>query len=193
MHGHYQQRAALAAIVLAFGCGDQVTTPGGGDTSSSNPASNEAAPATELTMDSRVAHHASMGGADACEALELPTGCDANFSLVANERADGTVTGQWQDAFGGGLGIHVAVDCLNVVGNGAVIGGVVTNGPGGGVDATGRRALTAVVDNGKSANDPRDQLSFSLIGPGVQGITCHDVVPANFPLFDLTNGQVTVW
>lgn len=136
-------------------------------------------------------HHASLGGADCCEALGLPTGCDANFSLVANAFADGSVKGQWQDSFGGGSGIHVAVDCLNVVGNGAVIGGVITQGTVGGVDVSGQRALTAVVDNGTSKNDAADQMSFSIFPIG--SLSCTALTPGNFPLFNLTNGQVKVW
>ncbi len=138
-----------------------------------------------------VAHHVSLGGADICEAMGLPTGCDANFSLVAVEKADGSVRGQWQDTFAGGLeGIHVAVDCVNVVGNGAVIGGVITHGFAGGVDVSGQRALTAVFDNGTSANDPPDQISFSFFPTG--GLSCNVLVPANFPLFNLGRGQVKV-
>ena len=137
-----------------------------------------------------VIHHVSLGGADVCEALGLPTGCDANFSLVANMKADGSVSGQWQDTFtGGGEGIHVAVDCINVVGNGAVIGGVITHGTVDGVDVSGLRALTAVVDNGTSANDPADQLSLSFINVDID---CNTLTPANFPLYDLTHGQVKV-
>ncbi|MGI0015247.1 MAG: hypothetical protein ACREBU_17670, partial [Nitrososphaera sp.] len=60
-----------------------------------------------------VVHHVSVGSPDACEAFGLPPGCDANFSLVANMYADGSVSGEWQDTFaggGGGVGgIHVAV------------------------------------------------------------------------------------
>ncbi len=138
-----------------------------------------------------VAHHVSLGGADICEAINLPTGCDANFSLVAVEKADGSVKGQWQDTFAGGLeGIHVAVDCVNVVGNGAVIGGVITHGFAGGVDVSGQRALTAVVDNGTSANDAPDQMSFSFFPTG--GVTCDQLVPANLPFFNLARGQVKV-
>jgi len=139
-----------------------------------------------------VAHHVSLGGADACAIFGLPTGCDANFSLVAGEEADGSVKGQWQDPFVRGLeGIHVAVDCVNVVENGAVIGGVITHGFAGGVDVSGQRALTAVVDNGTSANDPPDQMSFSFFPVGG---SCDQFVPADFAgfLFDLGRGQVKV-
>jgi hypothetical protein len=138
-----------------------------------------------------LAHHASLGGADVCEAFGLPTGCDANFSLVANESADGSVSGQWQDSFGhGNGGVHVAVDCITVVGNAAVVGGVVTKFD---PDPTqvGERAITAVVDNGTSANDPADQLSFSFFPVG--DLVCADVPLGAFPLNDLTNGQVRVW
>ncbi len=139
----------------------------------------------------RVAHHVSLGGADICEALGLPTGCDANFSLVAVAKADGSVRGHWQDTFPGGLeGIHVAVDCVNVVGTGAVIGGVITHGIAGDVDVSGQRALTAVVDNGTSANDVPDQLSFSFFPTGA--VDCTSFVPGNFPLFPLGRGQVKV-
>lgn len=138
-----------------------------------------------------VVNHVSLGGADICEAIGQPTGCDANFSLVANLFADGSVSGQWQDTFrtGPGEGIHVAVDCLHVVGNGAVIGGVITHGILNGVDVSGQRALTAVVDNGTSANDPPDQHSFSFFPFGAD---CTQMVPGDFPLFNLTHGGVTV-
>ena len=137
----------------------------------------------------QLVHHVSLGGADICEASGLPTGCDANFSLVANEFADGSVGGQWQDTLvGGGEGIHVAVDCLNVVGNGAVIGGVITHGTSLGVDVSGQRALTAVVDNGTTSNDTPDQLSFSFFPTG----GCGTLVPTNFPLNNLGRGQVKV-
>jgi hypothetical protein len=137
-----------------------------------------------------VIHHASLGGADICEALGLPTGCDANFSLVANMKADGSVSGQWQDTFvGGGEGIHVAIDCMNIIdGNAAIVGGVITHGTFGGVDVSGQYAVTAVVDNGTSANDPPDQLSFSFFPAN----DCNTYTLADFPLIDLTHGQVKV-
>jgi hypothetical protein len=144
----------------------------------------------------KVVHRVSVGGNDICESQGEPVGCDANFSLVAMEKADGSVTGQWQDTLaGGGEGIHVAVDCLNVVGNGAVIGGVITHGTSGGVDLTGEPALTAVVDMGKSAKDLPDQISYSYfldfsLFPG--GDNCADSVPTQFPLFELPRGQVIV-
>jgi hypothetical protein len=140
----------------------------------------------------KVIHRVSLGGADACEALGLPNGCDANFSLVAIQSADGSVKGQWTDIFGTGHGdgVHVDIDCLNVVDNGAAIGGVITKGSFGEDDYTGLRVTTAVIDNGTSSNDVPDQLSFSRIGDDRD---CNDLDPfANFRLFILEHGQVKV-
>lgn len=102
--------------------------------------SEEAAPTAFLidssienpALSKTVVHHVSVGGADICEALGLPTGCDANFSLVANEMANGSVSGQWQDTFrinGQGVPVHVTIDCINVVGKEAWVSGVITGGP----------------------------------------------------------------
>lgn len=183
--GYLCSASVLLLLFLFAGCSEEAPTA----TDNS----------TETLSKGTVVHHASMGGADLCEAVGLPTGCDANFSLVANEMSDGTVSGQWQDTFaGGGQGIHVAVDCMNIVGNTAIIGGVITQGSAGGVNLAGQRAVTAIVDNGTSSNDPPDQLSFSFIGAtatALLGTTdCNALTPANFQgfLFNLTNGQVTV-
>ena len=144
----------------------------------------------------KVIHHVSLGGADACEAFGLPPGCDGNFSLVANMKANGNITGQWQDTFaGGGEGIHVAIDCMKIIGNGAIVGGVITHGTAGGVDVSGQYAITAVVDNGTSSNDPPDQISFSFIDPAnsILGTDdCNELTLDAFPLLDLTTGQVKV-
>ena len=129
-----------------------------------------------------VVHHISVGGADICVDFGLKPGCDGNFSLVAIEKADGSVSGQWQDSFGHGNGsVHITVDCLFVDGNQAWVGGVVNAGPFAGV-----RVMTRVVDNGTSAKDPADQISFTT-GSDVSCITAPDL-----PLIDLTHGQVKV-
>ena len=140
----------------------------------------------------KVTHHVSVGGADVCEALGEPTGCDANFSLVANEK-NGIVTGQWQDTFsGGGNGIHVAIDCMKIIGNAAIVGGVITHGSSGDVDLTGQYAMTMVVDNGTSANDPPDEISFSYFNPNWDCQTVQSINPDFFTLLELAHGQVKV-
>ena len=131
-----------------------------------------------------VINRVTAGGADICEALGLPTGCNANFSLVAIEKADG-VSGQWQDSFGNGNGgFHATVTCLSVNGNEAWVSGVITSGNFAGTDLTGLTVITRVVDNGQSG----DEIGFSTIGDLT---SCLD--EPNLPLFELTNGQVKVW
>ena len=130
-----------------------------------------------------VIHRVSVGSSD----VAPPPGTDGNFSLSAIQRADGTVTGQWQDTvFGRGnpaVGIHVEVDCLVVVGNDAWLSGIVTRPD----SLAGLPAITRVRDNGTSANDPADQVSFTFIDTDA---TCTD--QPDLPLNDLINGQVTV-
>jgi hypothetical protein len=129
-----------------------------------------------------VIHKVSVGSSDI-----VPPGTDGNLSLSAIELADGTVTGQWQDTvFGRGtpaVGLHVEVDCLEVVGNEAWVSGVITRP----ASLAGLPAITRVRDNGTSANDPADQVSFTFIGIAA---TCTD--QPNLPLSDLLNGQVKV-
>jgi hypothetical protein len=128
-----------------------------------------------------VQHRVSVGSHDFSD-----PGQDANFSLIAIQKADGSVSGQWSDQFGhGNGGIHVEINCLEVVGNQAWISGVITKA----FDETlvGVRTGTRVADNGTSANDPPDQISFSIIGALFD---CH--ARRNYPLFDLSGGEVKV-
>ncbi|MGH7613926.1 MAG: hypothetical protein ACREMW_07800, partial [Gemmatimonadales bacterium] len=87
----------------------------------------------------------------------------------------------------GGIGIHVAVNCLNVIGNQAWVSGVITHSriPG----LAGLDAVTTVVDNGRSANDPPDQISFSFIGAGID---CNAAPAFPLQLISVPQGQVTV-
>ena len=131
-----------------------------------------------------VIHHVSVGGPD----QDATDHTDATFSLNANQYADGTSKGEWTDQFGqGDGGIHVQIDCLFVQGNTAWVSGFITSGNVGGVDVTGLPVITEVQDNGKSANDPPDLISFSFIGVAAS-CTTHPALPLN----PMTNGQVTV-
>src|SRR2546427_6835341 len=66
------------------------------------------------TSGNGVVHRVSVGGSDQDATLNT----DANFSLVALEKGDGTISGEWSDQFGQGQGgVHVDVNCLRVVGN----------------------------------------------------------------------------
>jgi hypothetical protein len=135
-----------------------------------------------------VTHRVSAGSADI---NLIPPGGDANFSLSAVQHGDGTVTGQWEDTvFGRGVpavGLHVDIDCLVVDGDDAWVSGVITHPAA----LAGLPAITRVRDNGTSANDPPDQISFTFFPPAIDpGITCND--QPDLPLNDVNNGQVTV-
>ena len=134
-----------------------------------------------------VIHRVSVGGAD----VDAAAHTDANFSLLAVQKADGSVQGEWSDQFGQGQGgIHVDVNCLVVQGNQAWISGIVRQGStgAGGVDLSGLPASTRISDNGRSANDTPDAISFSFLG----GLAVPCAAQPNYPLFAMTNGQVTV-
>ncbi len=172
----------IIAAAVVLGCSESAVAP----------AAQSDFPTLRASVGSRVVHRATAGGPDLCDALGLKPGCDANFSLVALQRADSSVTGEYHDQFSqfpgvGGTGIHVAVNCLVVIGNQAWISGMITQSRIPGV--AGLDALTSVVDNGSSANQPADQISLSFIGTG---IPCQAAVGLPFPLFSVPQGQVVV-
>ncbi len=138
----------------------------------------------------QVRHKVSVGGADI---VLVPPGTDANFSLTAIERADGTITGQYQDVFGAGLqpGVHAQVTCLSVSGNQAWVSGVVTHTPPALDFLLGFGVGTRLEDNGTSANDTPDRLSFSIffVDPNICSLQLGDAI---FPLFDVNNGQIKI-
>jgi hypothetical protein len=133
---------------------------------------------------SPIVHKVSAGGPDACIALGAAhPGCNGNYSLVAKQFADGSVSGQYTDQFGhGNGGFHAVIDCLSVVGNTAWIGGVVTSGTFG----LGQRVVTEIQDNGTSAKDPPDRISYSYLS----NISCTTHFNGA-PLY-VTQGQVKV-
>ena len=122
-----------------------------------------------------VVHQVSVGSSDL-----VPPGTDANFSLVAIQHGDGSVSGQWSDQFGhGNGGLHVAIDCVNVVGDQAWVSGVATSGNFQGFDFTGLPVITRVA--------APNQISFSFIG---NPTSC--LAAPNLPLFPISNGEVKV-
>ena len=151
--------------------------------------------ATMASATSPIVHRVSVGTPDAC--LDLAgthPGCDGNFSLTAIERADGSVSGQYTDRFARGDGFHAVVDCLVVDGNQAWISGVITSGrvtdpdTGEEFDLAGLYVFTRVQDNGTTANDPPDQISFSFFD--TEPIPCTEMFDVD--LLDAPDGQVTV-
>lgn len=169
--------ALPAVALLAVAC-----------TEPSSPASAASAGALSANSVSSnaVVNRVSVGGSD----FDATLNTDANFSLIALELGDGTISGEWTDQFGQGQGgVQVDVNCLSVAGNQAWIGGIIRSGStgAGGVDLSGLAALTRVADLGNSANDAPDAISFTFIGLAVQ---C--TAQPNLPLFPMTGGQVTV-
>jgi len=150
--------------------------------------------ATTASAEGPVTQSVSAGGPDACIAFGAAhPGCDGNFSLVGNVAADGSMSGEYTDRFAQGDGFHAVLNCVSVVGNDAWVSGVITQGTftdpntGDVFDLTGLPVATRVRDNGTSANDPADQISFSFIGDPTP---CTDHVP--YPLSDAPQGQVVV-
>lgn len=140
-----------------------------------------AARGTASVQAGNVVHRVTGGGADF-----FAPGFDANWSLVAIQYADGSVKGHLTDAFGhGNGGIHVEINCLEVDGNTAWASGVAKGGL-----YDGRTWLAQVVDNGRSAKDPADLISFSLLTLEESTLDCHARLPQD--LFERRKGQVTV-
>ena len=138
---------------------------------------------------STVIHQVTAGTPDYCSALGAKPGCDANWSLVALQMADGSVRGQWQDQFSKGTGVHISVNCLNVIGNQAYVSGVITSSQ----DPTlvGQSVVTKVVDNGRSANDPPDEIGFTMIGFNLNCNTAPGTF-VDFNVLPVPQGQVVV-
>jgi hypothetical protein len=173
----------ILATAVAFGCSE----------SAAPPTAQSDGPTMQASVGSQVVHSASAGSPDICSSVGDKPGCDANFSLTAIQYADGSVTGQWVDRtsqVNGGGGVHVAVNCLNVIDNRAYISGVITQGNS---DQIGQLALTKAVDNGRSTKDPRDEISITITFPGLD-VDCNGAPAFDgvIPLFAIPQGQVVV-
>ena len=105
------------------------------------------------------------------------------------------MSGQYTDRFANGDGFHAVIDCLVVDGDRAWVSGVITSGrvtdpdTGEMFDLAGLDVWTFAVDNGTSANDPVNHISFSFIG---FEIPCTDATELEVPLLDAPEGQVTM-
>jgi hypothetical protein len=133
-------------------------------------------------------HKVSVGVPDFCD---VPTtaqnpGCNANFSIEAQQLADGSARGNYTDQFGhGNGGFHAVVDCVSVSGNKAWVSGIVKSGT---YNLNGR-IITEVVDNGTSAKDPPDTITYSYIAS--LNFNCK-TQPNLLPQVAVPKGQVKV-
>ena len=123
-------------------------------------------------------------------------GCDGNFSVIAMEYSDGSVTGQMTDQYGPADGLHAVIDCLKVGPHPnfpgrleAWVGGVVTRP----ANQAGHRIIARMRDNGVSANDPPDAFSRGVVDPEEEGASsnCQDEPAIGFGR--VAQGQVTIW
>ena len=137
----------------------------------------------------RIVHSVHVGGPDACIEQPQVPGCERNFTLVALQDADGNVRGQYDDEFSGDAtgGFHAVVTCLSISGNDAWISGLITKGTYNGIDIAGWPVATRVEDNGVSANDPADKISYSFLN---DARSCTEQVA--YPLYDMPKGQVSI-
>ncbi|HJU69537.1 MAG TPA: hypothetical protein VJ650_14955 [Gemmatimonadaceae bacterium] len=110
------------------------------------------------------------------------------FAFTAKNRADGTVQGQYQvnNRDVSGSKEHGTVTCLEVVGNEAWIGGVITHSS---IPAReGTRRLFYVVDRGEGSGDAPDQASML----GVTATTEECRLRTALPPQDLEGGNIQV-
>jgi len=110
------------------------------------------------------------------------------FSAVA---VHGTIQGQAQlDNRGQNLTDHLDIDCLKVVGNTAVISGVITKSNSG---LEGDTGVFAVQDNGEGNNAAPDRLSLVFFyGPQYAGTLCTFFTFNNFPTSPIEGGNIQV-
>jgi len=173
------KRITLAFLValLAVSCDGNPTQPSSSD-----------AQLVEAQFDAQngnpVVQRVTVGGADAT--LFGPPGSDANFSLIAVERADGTVTGQLHDSWSKNSGFHAVIDCLSVDGNDAWVSGTVTKSVA--PAFVGRTVNIQVRDGGDAGEDMITFATFFLPVTCVDQFAFEDIGW----LFPVNNGQVKV-
>ena len=108
------------------------------------------------------------------------------FSFNAVQRSDGSVTGQAQlQARLADNTTHVEIDCLNVVGNVAIVSGTLPSG------VTG---AFAVEDNGEGGNAAPDRITLLNTGPFFTPGICMFLTPAVVApfLLPIEHGNVQV-
>jgi len=109
------------------------------------------------------------------------------FAFTVNRNATGTASGQMEvinrDQ---GVRVHGAVNCLNVVGNTAIISGQVTDANNPALEDT--YFWLKVVDNGEGSKAPADKMTFALTV--IPTLTCD--TDLNVPYLDVEKGNIQI-
>ncbi len=114
------------------------------------------------------------------------------FGFSTVQRSDGSATGQMQiQARQFGNTIHIEVNCLNVIGNVALISGTITQHTD--PAEVGATAGLAVEDNGEGTNAPADRTTF-LFGfpPGTPACLLFGPADAAPFLMPIEGGNIMV-
>lgn len=170
----------VLAAGFAFGCSEPTATNATQPVGSLLRASASGGP---------VVHHVTIGGPDVCTGFGAQPGCDANFSLVASQYADGSVSGQWVDRFSqnfGGGGITVRVTCVAVEGSVAWVGGVITRPE----SNAGTPAILRARDRGNSATDV--DVFLPLYDPAFFGLSTNCLDEEFIFVLPVAEGNVVV-
>ena len=157
--------AALSALVL-LACQETPTSPVQG------PASDQ----LRISANGASSGNPRATGGGTTEEL----GEKSTFTFNAIQHKDGTVNGHmvYQFRFAD-LGIHMEIDCLNIIGNQATLSGTVTQVTG---DApsfifVGQKAVFKVQDNGEGGDAPPDLISDVFL---FASATCNVPFPAPY-------------
>jgi hypothetical protein len=114
------------------------------------------------------------------------------FAFEARGSGDGPAVGQAQvDNRAVDQRFHIQIDCLNMIGDIAVMSGTVTSAAGEGV-SVGDAAIFAAQDNGEGSNAAPDRATRGFLN---SGLVCTDITPANVGLYtnlltDIEGGNV---
>jgi hypothetical protein len=116
------------------------------------------------------------------------------FAFEASTSGDGTVRGQAEvKNRATGQTLNIQIDCLNVIGNIAVMSGTARSATGP-ENSDGDAEIFAVQDNGEGADAKADRVTRAF---GNSGLVCTDITPANLGLFtyllnDVEEGNIQI-
>jgi hypothetical protein len=121
------------------------------------------------------------------------------FSHNARMNADGSVSGHF-DVNNKSQGLHVSgiIFCLNVIGNAAFFGAVITNTNAAPTDPfwqEGHFVLWSTMDNGEGGNSPTDQITLVTTNPAwtQAGIEGWCAAPFIFsPYLEIERGNIQI-